>query len=66
MAINPARERERAGMTRDAADGGAGAATPAERGQPEAEHGQYGMVREHSEEARGLTERQIRGVDPRP
>lgn len=62
MATNQPRERERAGMLP-----GADAATvPAERGQPEAEHGMYGMVRKGSPAAEGLTERQIRGVDPMP
>lgn len=35
----------------------------AERGKPEAEHGQYGLVREGSSEAEGLSEEQIRGVE---
>ncbi|KQP38024.1 hypothetical protein [Pseudorhodoferax sp. Leaf274] len=38
----------------------------AERGAPAAEHGQYGMVRQGSKEAAGLTEEQIRGIAPKP
>ncbi len=62
MATNQPRERERAGMLpgADAAD------VPAERGKPDAEHGLYGMVRQGSTAAEGLTERQIRGVEPMP
>ena len=33
-------------------------------GKPSAEHSQYGLVREGSKEAEGLTEPQIRGVEP--
>lgn len=33
-------------------------------GVPQAEHGQYDMVREGSREAQGLSEEQIRGVTP--
>lgn len=65
MATNQPRERERAGMLPDAADDGARTGVQAERGQPQAEHSQYGLVREGSREARGLNERQIRGVAPR-
>lgn len=65
MATNQPRDRERAGMLPDAADDGARTGVPAERGAPEAEHGQYGMVREGSKAAEGLSEPQIRGVAPR-
>ena len=34
------------------------------RGTPAAEHGAYGMVRTDAQEAQGLRERQIRGVEP--
>lgn len=36
----------------------------AEIGRPAAEYGQYGMVREGSREAQGLSEPQIRGTEP--
>lgn len=65
-ATNQLRERERADMPGDATDDDTRTGVPAERGQPEAEHGQYGLVREDSDNAKGLTERQIRGVDPKP
>lgn len=39
---------------------------PADMGKPSAEHSQYGLVREGSKEAEGLTEQQIRGVEPQP
>lgn len=65
MATNQPRERERAGYLRDNAEAGEGGAQ-AETGRPQAEHGQYGMVREDSPEAGKLTERQIRGVEALP
>lgn len=66
MATNQPRERERAGYLRDEADDGARTGVHAETGKPQAEHSQYGMVREKSPEAEGLNERQIRGVEPKP
>lgn len=65
MATNQPRERERADMRPDAADDGARTGVQAERGAPEAEHSQYGLVREDSKAAKGLSEPQIRGVAPR-
>jgi hypothetical protein len=47
-------------------DGAAPKHAHAELGVPSAEHGAYGMVREGSKEAQGLTEEQIRGVKPKP
>ncbi len=47
-------------------DGAAPKHVHAELGVPSAEHGDYGMVREGSKEAQGLTEEQIRGVKPKP
>ena len=64
MATQQPREREKA-VTRDPV--AESPATPsAERGEPAAEHGQYGLVRKGSREAKGLTEEQIRGVKPKP
>lgn len=54
-----------AGHGRDV-DGTAPAQVQADVGKPSAEHGQYGMVREGSKEAQGLSEEQIRGVVPGP
>lgn len=59
MATNQPRERERAGLLR----GADATEAQAERGQPEAEHGLYGMVRKGSAAAKDLSERQIRGVE---
>jgi hypothetical protein len=64
MASNQPREHERAGLRRDPAAQDP-AKVPAERGVPDAEHGQYGLVREGSKEAEGLSEEQIRGTQPR-
>jgi hypothetical protein len=47
-------------------DGSAPRQVHAEVGVPSAEHGQYGMVREGSRQAQGLSEEQIRGVEPKP
>ncbi len=64
MATNQPRERERAGLRRDP-DKEDDRKPGAERGKPAAEHGQYGLVREGSASSEGLTEAQIRGVEPR-
>lgn len=65
MATHQPREHERAGLRPDAADAGARTGVQAERGEPAAEHSQYGLVRQDSREAKGLSEPQIRGVAPR-
>lgn len=66
MASNQPKETERAGYLGDQADDGARTGIQAERGRPQAEHGQYGLVREKSPQAEGLTERQIRGIAATP
>lgn len=66
MASNQPKAAERAGYLGDQADDGARTGIQAERGRPQAEHGQYGLVREKSPQAEGLTERQIRGLEPVP
>ncbi|MGC3985877.1 MAG: hypothetical protein QM777_14805 [Pseudorhodoferax sp.] len=64
MPTHEPRDRERAGPRPDAADDVARAGVHAERGVPEAEHSQYGLVREDSQAAEGLSEPQIRGTAP--
>jgi hypothetical protein len=66
MATNQPKHTERAGYLSNQADDGARTGIQAERGRPQAEHGQYGLVREKSPQAEGLTERQIRGLEATP
>jgi hypothetical protein len=54
-----------AGHGRDV-DGSAPRQVRAEVGAPAAEHSEYGLVREGSRQAQGLSEEQIRGVEPTP
>lgn len=65
MPTQQARVREQAGTRPGPAEGAARRGVQAERGAPEAEHSQYGLVREGSRAAQGLSEPQIRGVAPR-
>lgn len=66
MATNQPKETERAGYLGDQADDGSRTGIQAERGRPQAEHSQYGLVRENSPQAQGLSERQVRGVEATP